>query len=60
MRFSKSKVSLNIYEMKVYEYIQQGYSVDKIAGILQISRHTVKSHISKIVRIYNLKTDKFK
>lgn len=41
---------LTVREKEVIYFISKGYSNSKIAAILNISEHTVKAHISSIIR----------
>ncbi len=51
MDSNKIYEKLNTQEAKVYDLSQKGLSVADIAKAMQISRHTVKSHMAKIERI---------
>lgn len=51
MDSNKIYKKLNTQEAKVYDLSQKGLSIVGIAKTMQISRHTVKSHMAKIERI---------
>ncbi len=51
MEILKTKNTLNSQEIMVCELLRKNYELEKIAEIMQVSLHTVKSHISKIKRM---------
>lgn len=51
MESLKTKNTLNSQEIMICELLKKNYELGKIAEIMQVSLHTVKSHISKIKRM---------
>lgn len=51
MKILKTKNTLNSQEIMVCKLLKENYELEKIAEIMQVSLHTVKSHISKIKRM---------
>lgn len=51
MESLKTKNTLNSQEIMICELLKKNYELEKIAEIMQVSLHTVKSHISKIKRM---------
>ncbi len=53
----KQSEILRKQEKRVIEMMCQNFSEDEIAEILNVSVHTIKSHVSKLMRMKLLKKD---
>lgn len=51
MNICRNEDSYNAQETRVCELLRKNYELDEIARIMNISLHTVKSHVAKIKRM---------